>query len=61
MLLATKHLALAINIFVALGKVIINKDPGRLLYINIGLALVYICSSEVLGILEAIKLLMVPT
>ena len=61
MLLATKHLALAINIFVALGKVIINKDPGRLPYINIGLALVYIYSSEVLGILKAIKLLIVST
>ena len=61
MLLATKYLALAINIFAALGKVIINKDLGRLPYINIGLALVYICSSKVLGILKAIKLLIVLT
>ena len=59
MLLIIKYLALAINIFATLGKVIINKNPGRLPYINIGLALVYIYSNEVLGILEAIKLLIV--
>ena len=61
MLLATKYLALVINIFATLGKVIINKDLGRLPYINIGLALVRIYSSKVLGILKAIKLLIVPT
>ena len=61
MSLATKHLALAINIFATLGKVIVNKDLGRLPYINIGLALVRIYNSEVLGILEAIKLLIVST
>ena len=61
MLLITKYLALAINIFAALGKVIVNKNLGRLPYINIELALVRICSSKVLGILKAIKLLIVPT
>ena len=61
MLLIIKYLALAINIFATLGKVIINKDLGRLSYINIGLALVYIRNSEVLGILKAIKLLIVLT